>query len=91
MSPGCILINTARGGCVDLESLRRAQHLGGVGLDVYEQEPCSQLSVLSQQENAILTPHSAGYHPGLGVAVCEEVLDAVRAFLGGEMPSGLVR
>ncbi len=41
MQPGAVLINTSRGGLVDTAALidaLKARHLGGVGLDVYEEE-----------------------------------------------------
>lgn len=41
MKPGAVLINTSRGGLVDARSLidaLKARRLGGVGLDVYEEE-----------------------------------------------------
>lgn len=62
MKPGAFLINTARGGLVceaDLiEALRRG-HLGGAGLDVFEQEPCQE-SPLFRFDNVVMTPHTAG-------------------------------
>lgn len=41
MNPGTILINTGRGGLVDTKALivaLKSRHIGGVGLDVYEEE-----------------------------------------------------
>lgn len=41
MRPGAVLINTSRGGLIDTAALidaLKAGHLGGVGLDVYEEE-----------------------------------------------------
>lgn len=83
MRPGAILINTARGECVDLDDLLAAPHLGGFGLDVFEQEPCPRLAELAARENVLLTPHSAGYHDGLGRALNEEVLATLAAWLRG--------
>jgi len=76
--PGVIFINIARGELspiADLHRLLEEQRLGGVGLDVYEQEtelaialrqreipqtPSAQLTMeLSKYPNVILTPHNA--------------------------------
>ena len=81
MRPGTLLVNTARGPCVDLDALVAADHLGGVGLDVFPVEPPEQLAQLAARPNTILLPHAAGYHPGLGQAVADEVVATVGAFL----------
>ena len=80
MAPGTVVLNTARGRCVDVASLVRAEHLGGVGLDVYPEEPWPDLAALAARPNTILTPHAAGYHPGLGAAIVEEVEASVAAW-----------
>ena len=68
MKPGSLLINASRGGVVDEESLVKMlneEHLGGVAIDVFSQEPLtSQSPFLQLSEKAtkrvILTPHVAG-------------------------------
>lgn len=59
MKDGVILVNAARGGIFNVDSLAdflAAGKIGAVGLDVYETEPCRE-SPLHEFENAILTPH----------------------------------
>jgi phosphoglycerate dehydrogenase-like enzyme len=75
MRPGSILINTARGGIVDIDACYqalRSGHLGGAGLDVLPQEPMPADHPLIQaytrqeawlRDRLILTPHAAWYSP----------------------------
>lgn len=63
MKPEAILINAARGGIVDESALASAlteQRLGGAMLDVFEQEPLPDNSVLVGAPNLVVTPHIAG-------------------------------
>jgi glyoxylate reductase len=63
MKFNAILINVARGGCVDERALAerlRAKKLGGAGLDVFSQEPIAADHPLLGLDNVILTPHIAG-------------------------------
>ena len=58
MKPSSVLINTARGGVVDEESLIYALQNGwiaGAGLDVYKNEPHFNSSLM--MENVVLSPH----------------------------------
>ncbi|MEO6054899.1 MAG: phosphoglycerate dehydrogenase [Chthoniobacterales bacterium] len=62
MKPGSFLINTSRGALVDDNALAAALedgHLGGIALDVYEEEP--YLGPLLKAPRTILSPHSGSY------------------------------
>jgi len=91
MPEGSLLVNTARGACVDLEAVLAARQLGGFALDVFADEPPTQLARLAEGHNVVLTPHAAGFHPAMAEQVCEELVDVLSAWLGGrELPGGLV-
>jgi phosphoglycerate dehydrogenase-like enzyme len=83
MKPGSVLLNTARGGLVDVDALMRTDHLGGLGLDVFPQEPFPHLAELASRPGVLLLPHAAGYHRDLGVEVARELAEAVGAYLAG--------
>lgn len=65
MKPTAIVVNTARGAETDEQALADAileGRLGGLGCDVYTEEPFSQnhpFYALLEKENVILTPHNA--------------------------------
>ncbi len=66
MKPGAILLNGARGAVVDTGALVDALntgHLGGVGIDVYDQEPVPPDYPLLACEQVVLTPHCADMTP----------------------------
>ncbi len=66
MKPSAYLVNIARGEIVDEQALVRALEEGwiaGAGLDVFEQEPLPPDSPLWGLENALLSPHVAGFTP----------------------------
>lgn len=86
MRPGSILINTSRGGLVDLDALGGALasgRLAAAGLDVVEGEPTPDPAhpVLAHP-NAIVTPHVAWYstdaRQDLGVKAAENAIGFVR-------------
>ena len=61
MKDSGVLVNIARGAVVDEKSMIDAldSKLLGAVLDVFEEEPLSQLSPLWEKENVILTPHNS--------------------------------
>ena len=60
LKSSAVLVNIARGAIVDTEVLlRHIDHIGGVVLDVFEEEPLTETSLLWDKENAILTPHNS--------------------------------
>ena len=66
MKKGAILLNGARGAVVDTAALVDALnsgHLGGAGIDVYEQEPIPSDHPLLSCEQVVLTPHCADMTP----------------------------
>jgi D-3-phosphoglycerate dehydrogenase len=59
IKPGAKLINCARGGIYDLATLVEGMEtgkLGGVALDVYEEEPCTKHPLFGKP-NVVCTPH----------------------------------
>ncbi len=84
MRRGAVLVNTARGRLVDVGAAVaavRTDQLAGLGLDVFPTEP-APLAELAHPR-VLLTPHAAGWHPGLGDAVRDGVVEAVRALTEG--------
>jgi phosphoglycerate dehydrogenase-like enzyme len=87
MKPSAYLINIGRGAIVRLDDLvqaLRAGEIAGAGLDVFEVEPLPSDHPLWSLENAILTPHIAGYSPRIHERHLEVLLDNVKRFSRGE-------
>jgi D-3-phosphoglycerate dehydrogenase len=89
LKPTAVLINVSRGALVDEEALVEAVvdgRIGGVGLDVYSQEPLKKsghpMSALFDRDNVILFPHLTFFtHEAMRrleedtLARCFEILD----------------
>lgn len=80
-----LLINTARGGLVDLDAVVDALDsgvLGGVALDVFETEPLPADHPLRNHPAAVITPHMSYYsnesEPDLIRRVAEEIARGLR-------------
>jgi D-3-phosphoglycerate dehydrogenase len=61
MKPGVLILSTARGGIIDEDELLQrlnSGQVGGAGLDVYAQEPPTNLELLTHP-NVVATPHIA--------------------------------
>jgi erythronate-4-phosphate dehydrogenase len=79
MKAGAIFINTSRGGVVNEQHLvRNRPRLGGVVLDVWENEPEISTDTLAIAD--IATPHIAGYSYDGKVRGTGMLLDAASAF-----------
>lgn len=89
MKPGSLFVNAGRGDLVnqnDLVEALSSGHLAGAALDVTKPEPLPADHPLWQQENALITPHVAGFWHLQAttdnvVAIC---LQNLRAYLAGD-------
>ena len=92
MKKGVRLINCARGGIYDeaalVEGLRSGK-LGGVALDVYSQEPCTD-SPLFQMPGTLCTPHLGASTEEAQVEVAVEAVELLVNYLqNGEIRSAV--
>jgi D-3-phosphoglycerate dehydrogenase len=86
MKRGAMLINTARGPIVDSKALVEALnsgHLGGAGIDVFDDEPIPADHPLLACQQVVLTPHNADQTPEGMELLNAGVVDNVIAFLQG--------
>jgi len=93
MRKGAFLVNASRGPVVDEKALiaaLTAGHLGGAGLDVFEQEPTSAENPLRRMENVFFSPHVAGYTAEAEARALEMVRDNLTRVLDGEEPFNVV-
>jgi phosphoglycerate dehydrogenase-like enzyme len=85
---GAIVVNSARGGLIDetaLIELLESGHLGGAGLDVFEQEP-SFNPRLAELDNVFLTPHINSATRETRLALGYACLEDIAAVLEGRAP-----
>lgn len=83
---GAILINIARGGCVEETAVLAALqsgHLGGAGLDVFAVEPLPANSPFRTLPNVILTPHIGGMSDTYAAQVLPIIETNLRLYFEG--------
>jgi D-3-phosphoglycerate dehydrogenase / 2-oxoglutarate reductase len=89
--PGTILINCGRGGLVDLDAALaalEAGQLGGVGLDVFENEP-PEHHALFDHDDVVLTPHLMGMTRRAAAATFVDAARGVADVLAGRRPAAV--
>jgi phosphoglycerate dehydrogenase-like enzyme len=87
MRPHALFVNIGRGATVRLDALvdaLRAGRLGGVALDVFEQEPLPADHPLWTEPRALLTPHVAVVGPHIVERRLAVLCDNARRFVAGE-------
>lgn len=92
MKPTAILVNTARGGCVDAPALIAALEAGrilGAALDVYDREPEIDPRLLACPR-LTLAPHIGSATTEARTQMAQLCADAVIAVLSGRRPPNLV-
>ncbi|MDR0359082.1 MAG: C-terminal binding protein [bacterium] len=84
-----VLVNTARGGLVDLDAVVRAldaEQLSAVALDVFENEPLAPDHPLRRHPRALITPHMAFYSVEAERELRRRGADEVARAFRGEAP-----
>lgn len=86
MGEHAILINVARGGCVDEAALKAHLDKGSIkaaGIDVFATEPLPEDNPLWTTERAIITPHIGGMSDVYPQQVLPVVIENLQAWLAG--------
>ncbi|MBI5534747.1 MAG: D-glycerate dehydrogenase [Deltaproteobacteria bacterium] len=92
MRKGAVVVNTARGPCLDeqaLAELLTSGHLAAAGLDVYQREPQIHPALLGLQ-NVVLAPHIGSADRPTRERMAEMCVEAVTAVLAGRTPNHVV-
>jgi glycerate dehydrogenase len=92
MKPTALLINTARGGLIVEEDLRRALNEGviaGAAVDVTNVEPLPAESPLMSAKNIIITPHIAYASPASRSRLIDTIVRNIRHVQDGN-PSNVI-
>lgn len=93
MKKGVLLLNGARGAIVDTDALAEALnrgHVGGAGIDVFEEEPAPSDHPLFACDQVVLTPHCADMTPEGVDLLNSGAVENVIAFLEGRTRNAVV-
>ncbi len=89
MKPGAFVINTSRGGLVNLDAIADALDRGairGAALDVFTSEPPDYSHPIFSMENVVLTPHAAGRGEDAIYNTVRHAMNCITEYLAGRMP-----
>ena len=84
------VVNTSRGGVLDLEALTSALEAGqiaGAALDVFQPEPLAPAHRLFKMPNVIVTPHTAGLTVETNTRSTRSAVEQMLAAMDGTMPA----
>ncbi|MCK6550112.1 hypothetical protein L6R52_30030 [Myxococcota bacterium] len=87
LKPGALLVNTARGPIIDRDAAEAALasgRLGGLGLDVFWQEPWDPADPLFAHDRVVTMPHVAGSTSESFGRIADVVVENVRRISTGE-------
>jgi D-3-phosphoglycerate dehydrogenase len=90
LKPGCLLVNTARGGLVEEAALLAALASGAIGhaaLDVFDAEPLQPGHPLTRLANVTLSAHSAFRTREASETLLRRAIDIVRALMEQDGPA----
>ena len=93
LGPRGLLVNIARGGCVDEAALLQALESGGIagaGLDVFETEPLPADHPFRRMPNVIATPHIGGMSDRYAAQAVPVMLRNLAAWVAGDPLPDLV-
>lgn len=84
MKNNAVLINISRGKVVDetaLTAALRGNKIGGVALDVFEEEPLDKSSPLWEMDNLIITPHNSFVGDGNHERMFDVIINNLKVWL----------
>lgn len=88
MKPRAVLVNTARGGLVDVDAVLaalRAGRIGAAALDVLDQEPPAPGRLPADLPNLLVTPHMAYYsEESIAESQRKAATQIIKVLTGGE-------
>lgn len=88
MKDGAIVVNTARGGLVDMEALAdalKSGKLSAAGIDVYDVEPVPADHPILGCADAVLSPHTAGVTYEAFKSMMDAAVGNIRLFDCGDL------
>ncbi len=93
MKDDVILVNTARGAIIDLDSVKKglkSGKIGAVGFDTWEQEPIPADDPILQEDNATITSHCAYFSIEAAIDLRVKCLTTAINVCKGEIPYNCV-